>query len=301
MISNWVIIFIQREHRLDTHGHYILVRHVGRWIVMIFFNIFEIILYFSVLFMFFRGDFQEEIVDKVTAFYQSILTATTLGYGEIHPISRISKILVIFQLFYFIIFILMVLPVVLSAIRAKEVTNEGFGEINNQDKIKDWVINEDIKCRDLRKENLEWLINNTPDNEYWVFHGGTIAKYLFEEARYCFVYSQFLATIILGFAFIEHTLTAMLFASGRNDLEKANVSKILKEALKIGLLYDEEYQNLIKAKEIRNPIIHFRKPSDKEDIDFKAILENKQKYDIIKEDAEYVMKVMLKLINKNAI
>ena len=90
---------------------------------------------------------------------------------------------------------------------------------------RDWVINEDAKCRKVRIANLEWLINNTPNSEYWIFHGGPIAKYLFEEAKYCFVYSQFLATIILGFAFIEHTLAAMFFASGRNDLERLMFQK----------------------------------------------------------------------------
>ena len=125
------------------------------------------------------------------------------------------------------------------------------------DEAKDWVINEDTKCRKVRIANLEWLINNTPNSEYWVFHGGTIAKYLFEEASYCFIYFQFLATISLGFAFIEHTLAAMFFASGRHDLERANVSKILKEACKLGWLSNEEYQNLIKAKrsEIQSHIL----------------------------------------------
>jgi len=166
---------------------------------------------------------------------------------------------------------------------------------------KDWIINEDAKCRKVRIANLEWLINNTPNSKYWVFHGGIIAKYLFEEAKYCFVYSQFLATIILGFAFIEHTLAAMFFAFGRNDLERANVSKILKEARKTGWLSNGEYQNLIEVKKIRNPIIHFRKPLHKDTIEFKAVLENKHQYDIIEEDAKYVMKVMLKLIDKNTI
>jgi len=166
---------------------------------------------------------------------------------------------------------------------------------------KEWLINEDEKCKNERITNLEWLIKNTPNNEYWIFHGGPIAKHIFEEARYCFIYSQFLATIILGFAFIEHTLAAILFASGRNDLEKVNISKILKEAHIIGLLSDEEYQNLMEAKKIRNPITHFRKPLDKDTIDFKAVLENTHQYNIIEEDAKYVLKVMLKLINKNTI
>ena len=165
----------------------------------------------------------------------------------------------------------------------------------------DWIENEDSNCREERIERLEWLINNTPSKEYLIFHGGSIAKYLFEETRYCFIYAQFLATIVLGFSFIEHTLAALFFASGINDLERANISKILSEANKIRWLSDEEYRHLLKAKEIRNPVTHFRKPLDKETIDFRAVIENKHQYEIIEEDAKYVLQVMLKLLDKNAI
>lgn len=165
---------------------------------------------------------------------------------------------------------------------------------------KDWIVNEDAKCIKSRIANLKWLIKHSPNKEIWIFHGGTIAEYLFEEARYCFVYSQYLATIMLGFAFIERTLAAMFFASGRNDLERANISKLLEEALQSGLLSNEEYRNLITTKKIRNPITHFRKPLHKEDLDLKAIFENKHHYEIIEENAKYVLKAALKLIDKNA-
>lgn len=166
---------------------------------------------------------------------------------------------------------------------------------------KDWIENEDSNCRDERIERLEWLINNTPSKEFLIFHGGSITKYLFEETRYCFIYAQFLATIVLGFSFIEHTLTALFYASGRDDLERANISKILSEANKMGWLSDEEYQQLLKAKKIRNPVTHFRKPLNQETKDFRSILENKHQYKIIEEDAKYVLMVMLKLLDKNAI
>ena len=166
---------------------------------------------------------------------------------------------------------------------------------------KGWIENEDSNCKDKRTERLEWLINNTPSNEYLIFHGGSVAKYLFEETRYCFIYAQFFATILLGFSFIEHTLAALFFASGRNDLERANISKILSEARKIRWLSDGEYRQLLNAKKIRNPITHFRKPMDKECIDFKAVIENKHQYEIIEEEAKYVLQVVLKLLDKNAI
>ena len=50
---------------------------------------------------------------------------------------------------------------------------------------------------------------------------GMMAKYLFEETRYCFVYGQYLAVIsVLGMALVERTLAAEFYASGRDDLER---------------------------------------------------------------------------------
>lgn len=164
-----------------------------------------------------------------------------------------------------------------------------------------WIENEDSNCRDERIERLEWLIKNTPSSEYLIFYGGSIAKYLFEETRYCFVYAQFLATIVLGFSFIEHTLTALFFATGRDDLERANISTTLSEAKNIGWLSDKEYKHLLKAKKKRNLVSHFRKPLHKETIDFRAIVKNEHQYKIIEEDAKYVLQVMLKLFYKGNI
>jgi len=81
----------------------------------------------------------------------------------------------------------------------------------------------------MRIGNVEWLVSNAPKRGHWIFQGGPIASYLVEGAGYCFVYCQFLAAIVLGLAFIEHTLATIFFASGQDDLERAGASTILRE------------------------------------------------------------------------
>ena len=66
----------------------------------------------------------------------------------------------------------------------------------------EWLANEDSTCFDHRKARLDWLGANSPLAMYWTFPGGLLAKSLFEEARYSFVYGQFLATNFWGL----HTL-----------------------------------------------------------------------------------------------
>ena len=79
----------------------------------------------------------------------------------------------------------------------------------------EWLSQEDSSCFEDRLSRLEWLIAASPAAEYWIFPGGLNARNLFEEARYCFVYGQFIATILLSLAYIELTLAAMFFAAPR--------------------------------------------------------------------------------------
>ena len=71
------------------------------------------------------------------------------------------------------------------------------------DEAQAWLDREDSACRDRRLARLRWLAEITPQAEVWLFPGGAIAKYLFEESRHCFVYGQFLAAVLLGMAYIE--------------------------------------------------------------------------------------------------
>jgi hypothetical protein len=117
-----------------------------------------------------------------------------------------------------------------------------------------WLDREDLECRRGRIERLVWLASVLPRAEFLTFPGGWMAKHLYEEARYCFVYAQFLAAIVLGFAFVEHTLAALFYASGRNDLERAPASSLLQEAVSVGWLSPEEHAWLQRARGCRNPV-----------------------------------------------
>ena len=171
---------------------------------------------------------------------------------------------------------------------------------NNISTAKEWLTREDTVCRQDRLARLHWLADKAPDAEYWTFPGGPMLKYLFEETRYCFVYGQFLSTIVLGLSYIEHTLASLFYASGRNDLERSSISVLLKEALSCDWINQTEFYNLEHAREIRNPVTHFRRPGHDETIEYRAVNENELPYTIIEEDARNVMETVLHLLGKNA-
>ena len=164
----------------------------------------------------------------------------------------------------------------------------------------EWLIREDSTGRKDRLARLDWLISNVPDANYMTFPGGLMSKYLFEEARYCFVYGQFLAVIVLGLSHIEHTLAALFYMAGRNDLERATISTLLREAKTEGWVTETEFDNLERARKVRNPITHFRRPLHDETVEYRAVAQNELPYTIIEEDAQHVMETVLRLLGKNA-
>lgn len=136
---------------------------------------------------------------------------------------------------------------------------------------------------------------------YWIFPGGLLAKSLFEEMRYCFLYAQFLATILLGLAYIERTVAALFYQTGRNDLDRANISVLLRKAHTAALIDDREFQDLERIRENRNIYAHFRSPGHEESIEARTILENKVPYKTIEQDATTVITVAIHMVDKNAV
>ncbi len=162
----------------------------------------------------------------------------------------------------------------------------------------EWLRKEDTECFQERQSRMQWIISIAPENDAWLFHGGLLTKYLFEEARYCYVYGQFLSTIILGFSFIEHSLASLFFAEGEDKLERASASVLFNEALKQHLINDDEYQHLERIRKFRNPIVHFRQPGDKERIEYKSVIQSEHPYTLLEEEARFVMRIIMRLLGK---
>lgn len=164
-----------------------------------------------------------------------------------------------------------------------------------------WLHAEDQGCFDERVARLEWLASKAPQRQHWLFFGGWLNQQLFEQARYCFVYGQFLGTAALGFPFVERTLAAMFYVSGRDRLAKYGKSeKLFKEALKEGWIDEEEYESLEKARRVRNPLPHFRTPLHEELPESRALRQESEPHEVVEEDAKQILEVVFRLVERNA-
>jgi hypothetical protein len=164
-----------------------------------------------------------------------------------------------------------------------------------------WISHEDEICHADRVERLRWLASKLPRAQYSTFPGGLMAKFIFEETRYCFAYGQYLAVIVLGLAFIERTLAVEFYAAGRNDLERSSFSKLLREAQNARWLSEEEYQAFDRARKIRNPVTHFRHPGHHENIEHRMEEENEYPYTMIEQDARTIAAAVMHMVGRNAV
>jgi uncharacterized membrane protein len=165
----------------------------------------------------------------------------------------------------------------------------------------EWLKREDGVGREDRTARLQWIASLMPQVEHLTFPGGVLSKYHFEEMRYCFVYGQYLAVVLLGLAYIERTLAASFYGAGRNDLERASISRLLREAVASGMITDDDFERIDRAREIRNAFTHFRRPSHEENIEYRAVTENEVPYEVIERDARHTIETVFNVVERNAV
>jgi hypothetical protein len=107
----------------DECGPLVGVREPRRWVMMAPIGLIPVILAFAILYLFHGCDFgPSPILEPLQAVYFSMVTFTTLGYGDYHPVTDVGRILVVAELGFFILFLAIKLPIAVSVLRVKGTT-----------------------------------------------------------------------------------------------------------------------------------------------------------------------------------
>jgi len=167
---------------------------------------------------------------------------------------------------------------------------------------REWLEREDDVARADRIARLEWLATNYPSSAAgFLLHGGWLSKQLLEEAKYCFAYGQFLATAILGVAFIERALAAQFYAAGRDGLERAGGLDLLCEALKSKWISHEEFDQFDRVRRLRNPLVHFRRPLAPDTVEYRAVREHAHPDELVENDAQEILEGVFRVLQRSAV
>ena len=166
---------------------------------------------------------------------------------------------------------------------------------------RNWLEREDEAARPGRQERLHWIVEHYPAAEGFFLSGGWLAKQLLEEAKYCFVYGQYVAAAILGVAFVERVLASQFYGAGRDDLERAGGRDLLQEALRCGWLAQPDFDRFDRMRRLRNPLVHFRAPLVRDTIEFRAVSGNTDPEHIVEGDAREVLEGVLRVLEKVAV
>jgi len=165
----------------------------------------------------------------------------------------------------------------------------------------EWLEHEDNLARSGRISRLEWLASHYPDASGFLLHGGWLSKQLLEEAKYCYVFGQYLAAAILGVAFVERVLASQFYATGRNDLERAGGLDLLQQALQAGLLSQEEFHRFDRMRRLRNPLVHFRRPMVVDTVEARAVKESTHPKQVVESDAREILEGVLAVLKRHSI
>ena len=128
-----------------------------------------------------------------------------------------------------------------------------------------------------------------------------MAIQLFEEAKYAFVYGQYLSAITLSIAYVERTLAATHYACGKSEMGRASGEALFKEALDEKIISQDEYDLFDRARKLRNPILHYRHPGHENNPEIRAARSDEDFYALLEEDAKTGLLAAMRMNQKNFI
>jgi hypothetical protein len=102
-------------------------RSYKRSILLLFLNYVEVVFSFAVLYT--CGNYlNKPLVSRIDAIYFSVITSSSIGYGDFHPVTTFGKILVSLQALLFLFFVVLFLNFFSTKIKSK-----GYFDHENED------------------------------------------------------------------------------------------------------------------------------------------------------------------------
>ncbi|WP_420148921.1 hypothetical protein [Spirosoma sp.] len=159
------------------------------------------------------------------------------------------------------------------------------------DAAEEEIINFDKKSFGERLRRLRYINTMLPfgTREY----GSDESFKIFNEAVHCYIFGQFVATIILCQAFIERRFQEYFHIRMDDKRSKYTLDKLLKEFSQTNFIDDYLIEKINNIRLKRNPFVHSKEPLHEHSLMARALNLNSHPEDVIEADAKEALTMMI--------
>jgi len=161
-----------------------------------------------------------------------------------------------------------------------------------------WLEEEDTATRADRAGRAAWLVRKGWPESGWIFFGdlGIIGPW--DELRRTFINGEYLATILVGQAFLENVLAGLL-EWPEGSVGRAGLAEILAQVRDRGWITPDEHDVLDTVRQMRNPYAHYRNVQHGDSLIRRAMAAGEPPELLVERDARAVVGALFHLVNRH--
>ena len=159
-------------------------------------------------------------------------------------------------------------------------------------------LNDDLAGKVARLSALASAYDSDVRGDWIVTPGGDVVQEIWREARWSFVHGNYIATVVLCQAFVEHLVAAAIYMEGENLPDRVKFSVVLEHSVNSGRVSEYDGAEITRLMHIRNPLSHFRKPFEAGDAMARVASGRRPLRQLVKDDAEFAIRLGVRLLGK---
>jgi len=157
----------------------------------------------------------------------------------------------------------------------------------------------DASTRAERSERAVWIARLGWPESGWLFSGGHTVAESWDDLRHAFIHGSYLATILVGQAFLENVLAGQLDWHEETLGRRPQLGEILVRTRELGWLTQHEFALLDGLRRMRNPYAHYRNLDDKQSLSRRAMEAGEAPGTLVARDASEVVEALYHLVNRH--
>lgn len=158
---------------------------------------------------------------------------------------------------------------------------------------------DDERTRPERAERAAWIASFGWPEGGRMLYGGLAGLAPWDELQRTFINGEYLATILLGQAFLEQNLAGFLDLVGRDPVGRAGLAGILSAFRDRGWITDTDFDVLDRVRRLRNPYAHYQEAQHEDNLLRRAMRERRDHEVLIERDARAVVRALFHLLNRH--